>query len=180
MATRTPIPDKKVKPKAQAKEAIASSTARSTARKPVSSAEPNKPRFIVRNGSHTVAIEGTSVFEQLGYSTEQASVLLCPVVDEVLRRRNGIKDALVDCLESIAKAEQLNITQMAERLAITRPRLSSIMNRDFERVSIDAVVDVIHRFGRDVKVQVVDARAPSGATASKSRRNKTLSVAARA
>ena len=103
-----------------------------------------------------VEVKGQSAFDLLGFAPHEATALLGDVVAKVIQRRNGIKHELVDRLQEIAQAQELTITEMAKEVAITRPRLSSIMNHDFDKISIDAVVDVLHRLGKEVRIQVVD------------------------
>lgn len=111
---------------------------------------------VLKVEGHTVEVHGRSALEMLGFKEPEVGKLLTQVIGDVLRRRNQIKNDLVDQLQVIATEEGMTVTEMAERVAVARPRLSSIMNRDFEKVSIDAVVDVFHRLGKKLTFAVVD------------------------
>jgi len=125
---------------------------------------PAKKHAFVRNGQ-TYVVEGRSVFEDLGLPRQRSRELVEHAFDEVLaQRRNDLKSTLVDAARDEILSLGLNTSQAADYLSMTRPRVSDILNRKFDKVSIDAIVDVVHKFGKEVRVQVVDrATANSGA-----------------
>ena len=120
-------------------------------------------QHVIERGGRTYVLEGRSIFEDLGFSQEESRPWVEKAFDEVLQQRNEVKTALVDAARDQILSLGLNTSQAADYLSMTRPRVSDILNRKFEKVSIDAVVDVVHKFGKELRIQVVDrASADSG------------------
>jgi predicted XRE-type DNA-binding protein len=93
---------------------------------------------------------GRSVFEDLGYSPQAARPLM-DAVEEQVRRRNALKQVLVDELNREIEARHLNLTDAATMLLISRPRLSDISHAKFEKFSIDSALDLLHRLGKSIE-----------------------------
>jgi predicted XRE-type DNA-binding protein len=106
-----------------------------------------------------VVYEGRSVFDDLGFSEDETVVLMTEVADAIAAR-NAIKRTIVEALKEQIFQRKLNITTAAEFLEISRPRLSNIASARFEKFSIDSAVDLMLKFGKEVKVQLVDVTTP--------------------
>ena len=124
-------------------------------------------------GGKTYRLEGRSVFQDLGYSEEESRPWIQSALEEVLQQRNSVKESLVDIARTEILSLGLNTSQAADHLSMTRPRVSNILNRKFDKVSIDAIVDVVHKLGKDLRFEVVDRATahaePSAVRASEDR-----------
>ncbi len=130
------------------------------------------PAHVFQKDGLQVEVMGRSVFERLGFSAAETRELASKAVDEVLARRNNIKAQLVGVLEGELRAQGLTVTQMATIASVSRPRLSNILNRNYEKFSIDAVVDLMQKFGKEVRFKVVSARAMPATSANSTRTSR--------
>ncbi len=129
-----------------------------------------QPTYVFDKGGQRVELVGRSVFEDLGFTPEESHSLLSDVVDEILRQRNSVKETLVSALEEEIETQGLSIKQAAEIVAISRPRMSNFLNRNFEKVSVDALIDAMHKFGKEVRLEVVKAVKPRRSTVARQQR----------
>jgi predicted XRE-type DNA-binding protein len=134
------------------------------------------PTYVLKNKARTVEVVCRSVFGQLGLTRKETLEMLAQAVDEVLLRRNEIKNELVGILEAELVTQGLTITRMANIASVSHPRMSTMLNRDCERFSIDAVVDVMHKFGKLVRIQVVDTQTRITPTSQRGRQWPSLQV----
>ena len=86
-----------------------------------------------------------NIFDDLGLSAEEAAVL-------------KIKADLMIEIEKTMAAEKLNQTKAAQVFGIPRPRLNRMLKGDLDGVSIDKMVRMVDRTGRNVKVSVARKR----------------------
>ena len=91
-----------------------------------------------------------NIFDDLGLSTEEAAVL-------------KIKADLMIEIEKAMVAEKLNQTKAALVFGIPRPRLNRMLKGDLDGVSIDKMVRMVDRTGRNVKVSVARKRHKAAA-----------------
>ena len=85
--------------------------------------------------------ENGNVFEDLGFSPEEASKL-------------KIKAQLMSQLSEWIKEKQLKQEDASYLLHVTRPRVSDIMRGKTGKFTIDALVDMLQRTGKHVTVQI--------------------------
>ena len=104
---------------------------------------------------HVTPAEG-NVFEDLGFSKDDAVELRAEVISE-LDQRNNIKRAMVNGVKAEIARRGLTMVEAAKVLDISRPRLSDITHFKVEKFSIDAVSDLMARLGRNVQVVIEDA-----------------------
>ena len=71
-----------------------------------------------------------SVFDQLGMDHSKA-----------------VKSRLMMALEDGISASGLTQKQVAERLGVSQPRISSLMHGEIDKFSCDALIDLLYRFG---------------------------------
>jgi predicted XRE-type DNA-binding protein len=91
-----------------------------------------------------------NIFDDLGFNTEEAAVL-------------KIKADLMIEIEKAMVAEKLNQTTAAQVFGIPRPRLNRMLKGDLNGVSIDKMVRMVDRTGRNVKVSVARKRRKAAA-----------------
>ena len=84
---------------------------------------------------------GGNVFADLGFKPEEAAKL-------------KIKAQLMTELSEWIKSQNLKQIEAAEILAVTRPRISDLVRGKIQKFTIDALVDMIERTGRHVKLDV--------------------------
>jgi predicted XRE-type DNA-binding protein len=103
---------------------------------------------------HITPADG-SVFEDLGFSKDDAKELRAEVINE-LDQRNKIKRVMVNGVKAEIARRGLTMVEAAKVLEISRPRLSDITHFKVEKFSIDAVADLMARLGRSVRVVIDD------------------------
>lgn len=86
-----------------------------------------------------------NVFLDLGFEPEVAAVM-------------KIKADLKISLEKEIARLKLNQTQAAEAIGIGRPALNQLLKGKFDKISIDKMVQMHSRLGKDVVVKVRKAR----------------------
>jgi predicted XRE-type DNA-binding protein len=96
---------------------------------------------------------GANLFAELGFSPEDASryqVESRERIDHTL----ALKEQLMVELTSWIKDSHLKQGDAAEILHVTRPRVSDVMNKKTSKFTIDALVDMLARVGKSVKVVI--------------------------
>jgi predicted XRE-type DNA-binding protein len=96
---------------------------------------------------------GGNVFADLGFSQEEANQLLVET-DAAISEKLVIKQALMNELVEWIEVEQLKQSEAAKLLGVTRPRISDVVNKKVFKFTIDALVDMLARAGKDVKLTV--------------------------
>jgi predicted XRE-type DNA-binding protein len=82
-----------------------------------------------------------NVFEDLGFSSQEASKL-------------KIKTQLMCQLSEWIKEKQLKQEEASTLLHVTRPRVSDIMRGKSKKFTIDALVDMLDKTGKQVTIQI--------------------------
>lgn len=103
--------------------------------------------------THTTPAGG-NVFADLGFPDQEAAALkaqACHIISEKL----AIKEALMAELGAWIETNSLKQAEAAEILGITRPRVSDVVNRKAVKFTIDALVDMLARAGKHVRLSVV-------------------------
>lgn len=96
---------------------------------------------------------GANLFVELGFSAEDASRYQAESrerIDHTL----ALKEQLMCELTSWIKASHLKQGDAAEILHVTRPRVSDVVNKKTSKFTIDALVDMLARVGKPVKVMI--------------------------
>jgi len=86
------------------------------------------------------------LFEDLGFSTEEAAVL-----DFKLTLHNEIM--------KVVEKKNLTSRQLEKLLDIPQPRASELLNGKIAQMSADRLTKYLHRLGRQVKVTTLPARS---------------------
>lgn len=84
---------------------------------------------------------GTSVFEDLGFSSSEAVNL---------RLRSAMMDALIEEIER----RKLTQAQAAKRMGITQPRVSDLMRGKLHVFSIDTLIVLLAAMGLKVDLRI--------------------------
>ena len=101
---------------------------------------------------HTTPVGG-NVFEDLGFEPEDA-VALKAESQRRIADMLAIKDSLMAELAKWIEAEVLTPTEAAALLGVTPARLSDAVNNKSAQFTIDALVDMLGRAGKQVQVSV--------------------------
>jgi predicted XRE-type DNA-binding protein len=96
---------------------------------------------------------GANLFAELGFSQEEAKRYQAESrkrIDHTL----ALKQQLMGELVSWIKDSHLKQADAAEILHVTRPRVSDVVNKKTSKFTIDALVDMLARVGKPVKMVV--------------------------
>ena len=96
---------------------------------------------------------GENIFADLGFGPDEAVRLLAET-DIVISEKIVIKEALIAELAGWIEEKKLNQADAAEILGVTRPRVSDVINKKAGKFTIDALVDMLARTGKRVKLSV--------------------------
>jgi predicted XRE-type DNA-binding protein len=96
---------------------------------------------------------GGNVFLDLGFPAKEAKDLLAHAdqqIDESIRLKQQLMDEIAD------GRKEASVTQAtaAEVLHVTRPRVSDVVNHKVEKFTIDALVGMLSRIGKRVRLAV--------------------------
>lgn len=101
---------------------------------------------------HRTKADG-NVFLDLGFSPREAKRLLAHAdtrIDESIR----LKKQLMDEIGVWMKEARLTQIAAAEVLQVTRPRVSDVVNHKVGKFTIDALVGMLARLGKQVHIAV--------------------------
>ena len=96
---------------------------------------------------------GGNIFADLGFEPDEAARLLAET-DAIISEKLAIKDALMAELAGWIDAKKLKQAEAAEILGVTRPRVSDVINKKAIKFTIDALVDMLARAGKHVRLSV--------------------------
>ncbi|SRR5258708_5503364 len=96
---------------------------------------------------------GGNVFLDLGFSSKEAKRLLAQAdsqIDESIRLKQQLMDEIAEWMR------EASITQAvaAKVLQVARPRVSDVVNHKVEKFTIDALVGMLSRIGKQVRLAV--------------------------
>lgn len=94
-----------------------------------------------------------NVFLDLGFSPQEAKRLLAQAdaqIDESIRLKRQLMDEIAGWMS------EARVTQAvaAEVLHVTRPRVSDMVNHKVDKFTIDALVGMLARIGKQVRLAV--------------------------
>lgn len=102
--------------------------------------------------THITPVSG-NVFADLGFAAEEATRLLAET-DQVISEKLAIKESLMDELTGWIETKHLKQAEAALILGVTRPRVSDVVNKRSFRFTIDALVDMLAKAGKHVRLSV--------------------------
>lgn len=94
---------------------------------------------------------GGNVFADLGFAPDEA-LRLKAASDALIRQKLAIQSKLVDEIASWISERGLNHSEAAAILCVTRRRVSDVVNKRGVKFSIDDLVDMLTRAGRQVEL----------------------------
>ncbi|MEQ9106739.1 MAG: XRE family transcriptional regulator [Limnobacter sp.] len=107
----------------------------------------------IETKSAHVTPAGGNVFADLGFSPEQSSVLKANS-QRIISEKLAIKNSLMGELAKWIDDNQLKQIEAAEILGVSRPRVSDVINRKSMKFTIDALVDMLARTGKNIQLSV--------------------------
>jgi predicted XRE-type DNA-binding protein len=102
---------------------------------------------------HHITKPGANLFLELGFDTTEATRLQA----ESQRRINdtkALKKQLMNELSDWIVNNHLKQAEAAEILMVSRPRVSDLMNKKVSKFTIDALVNMLSRVGKPVRLAV--------------------------
>ncbi|HWK69941.1 MAG TPA: XRE family transcriptional regulator [Burkholderiaceae bacterium] len=97
---------------------------------------------------------GGNVFVDLGFEPKVAAALQAES-QRIISEKLIIKDSLMTELADWIEANNLKQADAAKILGVTRPRVSDVTNKKAVKFTIDALVDMLARAGKHVKLSVL-------------------------
>lgn len=96
---------------------------------------------------------GGNVFADLGFDPKEAAALKAES-HRIISEKLAIKESLMTELAGWIEEKHLKQAEAAEILGVTRPRVSDVINKKTIKFTIDALVDMLARTGRQVHLSV--------------------------
>ena len=97
---------------------------------------------------------GGNVFADLGFEPAEAAALQAES-KRVISEKLAIKESLMTELAEWIDENKLKQADAAQILGVTRPRVSDVINRKAIKFTIDALVDMLARTGKHVRLSVL-------------------------
>lgn len=94
-----------------------------------------------------------NLFAELGFSPEDAERYQTESRDRI-DHTLALKEQLMGELTSWIKTSDLKQAEAAEILHVSRPRISDVVNKKTSKFTIDALIDMLTRVGKSVKLTV--------------------------
>lgn len=96
---------------------------------------------------------GGNVFLDLGFDTEEADRLKAEA-DHIITIKIAIRESLMTEVASWIKSKGMTQAEAAQVLGVTRPRVSDIINKKWTNFTIDALVDMLARAGKQIQLNI--------------------------
>ncbi|MFA7239256.1 MAG: XRE family transcriptional regulator [Sulfuricellaceae bacterium] len=96
---------------------------------------------------------GTNLFAELGFAPAEAEQYQAESQKRINDTR-ALKEALMAELTKWIKDNGLKQEEAATILHITRPRVSDVVNKKMSKFTIDALVDMLTRIGKHVRLAI--------------------------
>lgn len=106
-----------------------------------------------KNKSAHVTPVGGNVFADLGFDAQEAAALKAQS-QRIISEKLAIKESLMTELAGWIEVKRLKQSEAAEILGVTRPRVSDLVNKKTIKFTIDALVDMLARTGKHVRLSV--------------------------
>ena len=96
---------------------------------------------------------GANLFSELGFAADEAGTYHQQSEDQI-RNTLSLKEQLMTELASWIKENNLRQEEAALILQVSRPRVSEVVNKKTSKFTIDALVNMLARIGKPVKLIV--------------------------
>src|SRR5450759_29194 len=100
------------------------------------------------NSRHVTPVDG-NVFADLGFSPKEAQALL-EDADDRIAKAPRLKEEAATAIAQGMHAKNLTQVAASEILDVSRPRVSDLVNLKLGRFSLDTLVAMLHRTGKNV------------------------------
>ncbi len=100
-----------------------------------------------------ITLAGGNVFADLGFSPEHAKSMLEDADDRIYKAQQLKNDAAI-AIAQWMRAEKLTQIAASEILEVSRPRVSDLVNAKLGRFSLDTLVAMLLRTGKNVELVV--------------------------
>ena len=100
-----------------------------------------------------VTLSGGNVFADLGFHKQDAEKFYADSLNEI-ENTLAIKQQLMEEITLWITQNQMKQAEVATVLHISRPRVSDIVNKKCSKFTIDALVNMLSRIGKPVRVMV--------------------------
>jgi predicted XRE-type DNA-binding protein len=94
-----------------------------------------------------------NIFAELGFEPNEAAKLL-EESNKIISEKLFIKESLMTELAVWIEEKDLKQSDAALILGVTRPRVSDVINKKSVKFTIDALVDMLARTGKQVQITV--------------------------
>lgn len=94
-----------------------------------------------------------NIFAELGFEPNEAAKLL-EESNKIISEKLFIKESLMTELAVWIEEKDLKQVDAALILGVTRPRVSDVINKKSVKFTIDALVDMLARTGKQVQITV--------------------------
>mgnify|MGYP000279393679 CR=1 FL=1 len=101
-----------------------------------------------------VTSASANIFEELGFAPDEAASLQAES-DARIAAMIEIKQQLMAEISDWISEGHLKQTEAAERLNVSRPRVSDVVNRKVSKFTVDTLIDMVQRIGKKVSIAVV-------------------------
>lgn len=96
---------------------------------------------------------GTNLFLELGFPEVEAKRLY-QASQQQINDAKLLKEQLMDELVGWMEQHKLKQAEAAEVLMISRPRVSDVVNKKTSKFTIDALVEMLSRIGKPVRLAI--------------------------
>ena len=96
---------------------------------------------------------GANLFLELGFSPEEAKRLHLASQQQINDTKQ-LKEQLMAELAAWIEQHHLKQAEAAEILMVSRPRVSDVVNKKTTKFTIDALVEMLSRIGKPVRLAV--------------------------
>ena len=96
---------------------------------------------------------GTNLFLELGFPVEEAKRLHAASQKQINDTRL-LKEQLMAALAAWIEEHHLKQAEVAEILMVSRPRVSDVVNKKTTKFTIDALVAMLNKVGKPVKLAI--------------------------
>jgi predicted XRE-type DNA-binding protein len=100
-----------------------------------------------------ITVSGGNVFADLGFSPKEAAALQAKS-KRMISEKVAIKESLMTELSTWIDEKQLKQHDAAVILGITRPRVSDVIHKKTVKFTIDSLVDMLARAGKQVELAI--------------------------
>lgn len=96
---------------------------------------------------------GGNVFFDLGFGSEEADRLKAQA-DNIISTKIAIRESLVNEVANWIQSKDMTQAEASQILGVTRPRVSDIINKKWTNLTIDSLVDMLARAGKQIQLNI--------------------------